>query len=835
MFSREKVYPTLLITSAQGIPEWISSFEALKLAVGLCNFTCCQRNHIFPEIGVVPCDRDITCGILETLIASKVEYFHKMEKVKLARIFHVMTGWWTRTSSSSKNRSKPCKSVAELKLQLKWDESVDGQDAITPWIDRYGISILAYSMPVNEINVVREILNLYEDRKTHLLSWRFPKEGVIEAGIPGHSACLHGAMCFASPEIVIALLDAGADIKMVDVNGSDPLMAAALSQQLANVKIWFTKNDKWNVNSRGLKFGATALSIALYSGRQNLSLVRYLIEEQGANEFMISSNGHSSLTSLCSNDDCDPKVVRYLLKQRGLHVNYQITSQTIKWKMLRATARLVVRSKIKQSNLLRRIAEGGGLTPLHYAARRGDVEVVEILMSNGANHSIKNDMGRDVLSYVKHLSSCLILLSLFLIHTNIHTRLSRFAELHSRIRHHPHSYCESFPEMREAILRAIKEASHLGVKTTNERRDFSLQRRLSTATKSTYDMWLLPLHTVFKLYGDSTGTKTKIECHQSMKSQDLLIRVEDLPMGSYVFFVSHQWLGYDHPDPNNVKIKTFLQSMRRLRDGEINRVEMDALHRRLYRHRHTTRAKEWRGMLTNAYVWFDWWSQPQPTACNDLTERSKLTADLQRAIRSMPSYVERSDFIVVLVPGAIHADRIDPTTNRRAFACYRTWRTRAFCVLEMFAAYLSRRKTHPMLLIQSSLSDPIYISPLDAQKLAVGRSKFSCCERNHAGELSKCSRPIARENLEVLVQAKIAHLFKIRDIAIARWFFCMKQWWLRGLPESSLYLNEDVDLQKSLAWEEKTGDGDWFDRYGRKCFVHNTTYFLFSHTHTPNN
>ena len=47
---------------------------------------------------------------------------------------------------------------------------------------------------------------------------------------------------------------------------------------------------------------------------------------------------------------------------------------------------------------MRRVAESGGLTALHYAARRGDMEIVELLLEHGAKPSIKNDLGRDVLS-----------------------------------------------------------------------------------------------------------------------------------------------------------------------------------------------------------------------------------------------------------------------------------------------------------------------------------------------------------------------------------------------------------------------------------------------------
>ena len=65
---------------------------------------------------------------------------------------------------------------------------------------------------------------------------------------------------------------------------------------------------------------------------------------------------------------------------------------------MRAAARLAVKSKIIRSQLLIRVAESSGLTALHYAARRGDMEIVELLLKHGAEPSIKNDLGRDVLS-----------------------------------------------------------------------------------------------------------------------------------------------------------------------------------------------------------------------------------------------------------------------------------------------------------------------------------------------------------------------------------------------------------------------------------------------------
>lgn len=111
-----------------------------------------------------------------------------------------------------------------------------------------------------------------------------------------------------------------------------------------------------------------------------------------------NKSGSSTLILACGNEDCDPNVVRYLVKKTGVDLNRQIKSKTKMWKLIRAAARLAVRSKMIQSKFLGRVAESSGLTALHYAARRGDLEIVEILLEHGADPSIRNDLGRDTLS-----------------------------------------------------------------------------------------------------------------------------------------------------------------------------------------------------------------------------------------------------------------------------------------------------------------------------------------------------------------------------------------------------------------------------------------------------
>ena len=126
--SHETRHP-LLITSATGIPEWISPMDAQKLAVGTCDFTCCQRNHKFGN-RIVPCDHGITRG--ETRFGFVQDRKH--ETCKNCFIACVNGGFedlmlmlgsashWTIS-----NRS------------FVGTKNIDGHDQRAPWIDRSGV------------------------------------------------------------------------------------------------------------------------------------------------------------------------------------------------------------------------------------------------------------------------------------------------------------------------------------------------------------------------------------------------------------------------------------------------------------------------------------------------------------------------------------------------------------------------------------------------------------------------------------------------------------------------------------------------------------------------
>lgn len=129
---------------------------------------------------------------------------------------------------------------------------------------------------------------------------------------------------------------------------------------------------------------------------------------------------------------------------------------------------------------------------------------------------------------------------------------------------------------------------------------------------------------------------------------------------------------------------------------------------------------------------------------------------------------------MILVPVTVHLDRIDAYTGRREFLCYRTWRKRGLCVLELFCSFLSRRKTHPTLLVRSDVETPTWISSHECLRLSIGECDFTCCEMNHlrhdGQKPIRCVRPIAQNVVESLIQSKIKDRMKHGSIVCTHFF-----------------------------------------------------------------
>ena len=358
-------------------------------------------------------------------------------------------------------------------------------------------------------------------------------------------------------------------------------------------------------------------------------LVNVLLNH-GASRNYRTGFGGSLLISLCSNEDADPHLLQDLLKNETSDIlNYKLRATTFKWRSIHRVARFLHRRKLTNSGLINALAQDAGSTALHYAVQRGDVDVVEILLKHGADPSIENNLGKM-----------------------------------------PVDYCDAFPELRGGLKRVIHQRQ--------KKESVNLYRRDSTASDLKFPMYLIPLAQLQNMYGGEEPRIHRIETHEKLKEREELVRWEDLPFDAYIIFFSHEWVGWNHPDPHGIQVKTFLKVMKRLASGEIDKVDMGVYHAMIYKTNYTVYAEEWKEILSTAYIWIDWSSMPQPNAFSlnvSAEEKNKITINQRNAIKSIPAYVEKADFVVIVAPGCLHADRRDPNTNLRTKTCYRTYVT----------------------------------------------------------------------------------------------------------------------------------------------------------------
>ena len=270
------------------------------------------------------------------------------------------------------------------------------------------------------------------------------------------------AMSTASPEVIIALLKAGANTNVRDVDGLDPFMYAAKFGNVEAMKTWISKT-KHNINERDSTFGSTALHFAVHFGRNKSSTVKFLIQTMRADVMIANYSGHNALTLACSSVDADPTIVRYILNRSKLQINHKARSRRgSQW--LKSLAQ---RFKLAGNGFVHPMAHNLGCTALHYAIQRGDLEISEMLLALDADISATNDRGRSVLEY---------------------------ASMFPRIKRSLWRIQKEEKEMRGNRLSTLES-------TVGSSQVFSLTRRTSTATPLKYNMYLVKLSTLFELFG----------------------------------------------------------------------------------------------------------------------------------------------------------------------------------------------------------------------------------------------------------------------------------------------------------------------------------------------
>ena len=115
-------------------------------------------------------------------------------------------------------------------------------------------------------------------------------------------------------------------------------------------------------------------------------------------------------------------------------------------------------------------------------------------------------------------------------------------------------------------------------KITPSSSDIDTEETVRTSSSET--MRVMSLATLFKLYGGQRHPR--IESYEVLRQRSCLTEYRFMPHGATVMYISHEWVGSEHPDPRGDQMYHLLLLLERLQRGDVSRTDMDAFHIHLY-------------------------------------------------------------------------------------------------------------------------------------------------------------------------------------------------------------------------------------------------------------
>ncbi|XP_076676943.1 uncharacterized protein LOC143373497 [Andrena cerasifolii] len=297
--------------------------------------------------------------------------------------------------------------VVEVLLNSGAEVNVSNDHIMTP---------LHFALAINNMNTVELLLKKYVDNPLHWAAINYNLDVVkysIKNGYnvnavneleatPLHLASLHGNLHV----VEFLTKEKGVDINAVDKNNFTTLTFAAVKGYVEIVKILLSNGARVDI---GTDEGATPLHYAALNGHKNV--VEILLNKV-ANTIVSDKSGSTPLHYAVEGGPKD--VIKVLLDNGaviairdnfGYTLNYA-SNDSIK-NILASTKNLFIQVKkgdlqkakdcLSKGAVVNAQCTNGG-RPLHYAAWKDYVEIVEVLLKNEANGSLKTI--KDLLSRV---------------------------------------------------------------------------------------------------------------------------------------------------------------------------------------------------------------------------------------------------------------------------------------------------------------------------------------------------------------------------------------------------------------------------------------------------
>lgn len=219
-------------------------------------------------------------------------------------------------------------------------------------------------------------------------------------------------------------------------------------------------------------------------------------------------------------------------------------------------------------------------------------------------------------------------------------------------------------------------------------------------------MWVVKAAQVLEMTG-------RFRPHQILKAEGLLAKWS---ANKFTMFVSHQWLGCHHPDPDGTQLEELQGFLRNLFAKKI-KIEADVISQ--FNGSSPTEAEL--SQIEGGFIWLDYFCVPQVMdghGPNGLAKQQSLY------IQSIPNYVDSCNLFVALVPNAMHSDAGSQCNMH-------TWLTRGWCRTELWCHVLSTRST-PIIVVKSrevaEFRAPLWHRyPVQSGIFALDNDCQSCC------------------------------------------------------------------------------------------------------------
>jgi len=261
-------------------------------------------------------------------------------------------------------------------------------------------------------------------------------------------------------------------------------------------------------------------------------------------------------------------------------------------------------------------------------------------------------------------------------------------------------------------------------------------------------MYTLPVEELFQM--------TKIVSHEELLSKGLLVQFG--ASKGKAAFISHQWVGSDHPDPGFEQMRVLQNALKYILT-DLQKIPLDIVSESLVP---SARPLSTSALRSNPlFLWYDYFSCPQMD--QDLT-----LGDLSKAIDSIPAYVASCAFFFALCPVVERPDQAELLSPY-------TWASRGWCRTEKCLRELS--PVGSWIMVKSPYEIELVTSAVVSLGGAPGLGHFSRAEdKENLG-------PILRK----AVQRKLTYLLAAQDFVSYRVLLNMQNVILEGFRVEPLW------------------------------------------------